>query len=90
MSTWRDKVDEAIAHNVADVFEHGPRLAFGRRTAALAIDREHKRVLLTGLGALGVGTMWIDYAWRDEEEPEWADLPERDSTGEFGAPGGKL
>lgn len=75
--------DEAIAHNLADVFENGPRLAWGRKTAALAIDRRNRRILQTGLGALGVGTMWCTYG---EEKPEWADLDEQDSTGEFGGP----
>lgn len=84
MTDWQDRADEAITHNIADVMENGPRLAWTRKTAALAIDREHKFVLLTGLGALGVGTMWCSYAWQDAEDPEWVDLPEQDSTGEFG------
>ena len=74
--------EEPIAYNLADVFEHGPRLSVNRKTAALAIDRQNRMVLKTGLGAMGVGTMWLSY---DEERSEWADLPERDSTGEFGA-----
>lgn len=80
---WNEAADEAIAHNLADVFENGPRLTTNRKTAALAIDRKNKYVLKTGLGAMGVGTMWCSYSYR-EEDPEWADLPERDSTGEFG------
>ena len=72
----------AYAHNLADVFENGPGLRWGRKTAALAIDRRRGYVLKTGLGAMGVGTMWCSYT---DEDPEWADLPERDSTGQFGA-----
>lgn len=84
MRNWREKADEALAHNLADVFENGPRLAIGRKTAELAIDRQNKYVLMTGLGAMGVGTMWCAY---DTELAEWADLPEEDSTGQFGHPG---
>lgn len=82
MTTWSEAADEALAHNVADVIENGPRLAWTRKTAEIGIDRMNRRVLTTGLGALGVGTMWVAY---DDEVAEWADLPERDSTGEFGA-----
>jgi len=71
----------AVAHNVADVLQNGPRLAWGRKTAPIAIDRQNKRVLETGFGCMGVGTMWVDY---DAELPEWAGPPEQDSTGEFG------
>ena len=41
---WNESADEAIAHNLADVMKNGPRLAWGRKTAALA---------------MGVGTMWV-------------------------------
>ncbi len=81
MTTWRERADEALTHNVADVFEHGPRLAWSRKTAEIAIDRPNRRVLVTGLGAMGVGTMWFDYK---DEKPEWADLPEQDSAAGFG------
>lgn len=77
---WRERADEAIAHNLADVFEHGPRLSSNRKHAEFAIDRANKRVLVTGLGAMGVGTMWCPY---ETEDPAWADLPEEDSTGQF-------
>ena len=89
MTTWSEAADEAIAHNIADVLENGPRLSWNRKTAELAIDRKNKYVLMTGLGAMGVGTMWVSYADRgdDWEEPEWADLPEEDSTGQFGGLG---
>ena len=44
MSTsWNEAADEAIAHNIADVLENGPRLAWGRKTAAIAIDRQGRR-----------------------------------------------
>ena len=71
--------DEAIAYNIADVLENGPRLAWNRKTAEIAIDRKAKRVLKTGLGCMGVGTMWVDY---DVEQPDWASLPEQDEQEE--------
>ena len=82
MTTWSERADEAIAHNLADVLAGGPRLAWGRKTAEVAIDRRRGYVQTTGLGAMGVGTMWRRYS---NEDPEWADLPEEDSTGQFGA-----
>lgn len=81
MSYWGEAA-EAVARNVADALQNGPRLAWDRKTAAIAIDRPNGRVLKTGFGALGVGTMWVEY---EGEDAEWADLPERDSTGGFGA-----
>jgi hypothetical protein len=65
---------QAVAHNVQDVLTGGPRLAWGRQTAPLAIDRAARRVLKTGLGVMGVGTAWCDY---ETEDPQWAGLPER-------------
>lgn len=53
--------DEVIDHNLRDVLENGPRLAFGRRTVVMAYDPEAQRVLLGGLGGMGVGTMWVGY-----------------------------
>lgn len=35
MSNWRETADEAIAHNIADVLDNGPRLAWGRKTAPM-------------------------------------------------------
>ena len=72
-----EAADDAITHNLADVVEDAPRLAWGRKTAAIAIDRQHKQVLKTGFGALGIGTMWVPY---DGEREGWIDLPEQDST----------
>jgi len=83
MITWQQRAAEALAHNIADVFERGPGLRWTRKTAAIAIDRTNKRVLKTGLGIHGIGTMWCPY---ENESPDWADLPEQDSTGQFGTP----
>ena len=83
MKAESSQAREAIAHNLVDVLENGPRLAWGRKTAAVAIDRRNMRVLMTGLGAMGVGTMWCSYG---DEEAEWVDLPELDSTAESRLP----
>jgi hypothetical protein len=74
---WTQAADEAIAHNVADVLKNGPRLAWDRKTAVIAIDRRAKQILETGLGCMGVGTAWHPY---DDELAEWADLPEREAS----------
>lgn len=51
--------DDVYAHNIHDVMANGPRLSTTRRTAILAYDPDADKVLLGGLGAMGVGTMWI-------------------------------
>ena len=51
--------EDVYAHNIADVMENGPALRITRRTAVLAHDPERDLVLIGGLGALGVGTMWV-------------------------------
>lgn len=79
---WSDEAEAAIRHNVADVMQNGPGLRWGRKTAALAIDRSNHRVLKTGLGAMGVGTLWCPYL---DEDADWADLPEQDSLADEAA-----
>lgn len=56
----RKTVTRALAHNFADVMEHGPRLSYNRRTAVGATCQATGRMLLTGLGGMGVGTMWVE------------------------------
>ena len=55
------KVVKALAYNMDDVMEHGPRLSYNRRTAVGATCLATKRMLLTGLGGMGVGTMWVEF-----------------------------
>lgn len=50
---------EAMESNLKDIFNNGPRLAYGRNTWVEEKDTKNNRVLLGGLGALGVGTMWF-------------------------------
>ena len=73
MKTHR-KVITALAHNLTDVLEHGPRLSYDRRTAVGATCCATQRMLLTGLGAMGVGTMWVDFKKRKAgNAPDFAD-----------------
>ena len=55
-----DNAQEVYTHNIADVMEHGPGLRVTRRTAVLAHDPDRNLVKIGGLGALGVGTMWVE------------------------------
>lgn len=81
-AVWVPRTELPLADAVDAYDQVTPRLTWARETRDIAIDRQSRHVLTTGLGVLGVGTMWIKYV---DELPEWANLPERDSTGGFGA-----
>ncbi len=77
------KVEEAIAHNLSDVAENGPGLRYGRKTALAARCHTGKHALVTGLGALGVGSMWREALDEERSDQEWETLPVRFCS-EFG------
>jgi len=58
--------DEVYAHNVADVMDLGPGLRVTRRTAIMAYDPDADKVLIGGLGAMGVGQMWVSRSENDD------------------------
>ena len=69
------KVEEAVASNLEGVMRDGPRLHTGLRSAIAC--RGNGKVLVCGLGAMGVGQMvFADDYYRDK--PEFADAPEVD------------
>lgn len=60
--------------------ENYPRLSYRHQIFLVARDRAKKKVLLGGLGAMGVGQMWVD------ENPDkypafenWDTAPEREA-----------
>lgn len=62
-------VEEAIQHNWEHFMERGPALSYAYQTYVVARQPSTGRILLGGLGAMGVGQMWFS------EEPEHADYP---------------
>lgn len=76
MSTPTDaRVAEALAHNVAEFMEKGPGLRHSTRIATAAKCPAGNHVLRTGLGGLGVGSMWLAASAEDKADPLWEELP---------------
>lgn len=59
MSDYKNKADEAIRNNVARFMERGPGLYTDTETAWIAKCPTGRHALKTGLGGMGVGTMWM-------------------------------
>ena len=60
--------------NVDNFLENGPGLRYSYNTWIIAKDPELGKVLVGGLGALGVGEMWLDDK-EYKEHPDYADAP---------------
>jgi hypothetical protein len=80
-----DQVDKLQAANLAEFMENGPRLSYAYSTWIVARDPERGRILIGGLGGLGVGQMWRAERDGDSERPGYADALLRTSpSGPFG------
>ena len=64
------------AANLADFFENGPGLRSNRSTWIVAKNTPKKMVLKGGLGAMGVGQMWMTATSSDQDSVEYAVAPE--------------
>lgn len=84
MSERDEQIERLQAENVAEFMELGPGLRTSTRVWVVARDRERGRVLLGGLGAMGVGEMWFVDADRYVNYVGYDDAPEGDSRGGFG------
>ena len=63
---------EALSHNIEEFMEKGPGLRSTTLTAVVA--RAPGKSLVTGLGGMGVGTMWFgDESYKDQAGYE--DIP---------------
>lgn len=81
--------DGAVRENLADVLENGPAIRFGRRIAVAAKCPTGKHSLHTGLGAMGVGSMWGNATDEERESLEWEALPVKQCTS-FGISPGEV
>ena len=64
-------VDELQAENFAKFMEDGPRLRSDYNVWIVA--KKDGRVLLGGLGSIGVGQMWVDEEQHHKEYPGYND-----------------
>jgi hypothetical protein len=71
--------------NIVKAIKDGPRLRYDYSLFCVARDRARKRVLVGGLGGLGVGQEWFEEAGH-AHYPGYEDAPERDSWMGFGTP----
>lgn len=70
-----EKIDKDLAYNIVDRIENGPGLKSTTRTNIAC--RGNGKVLVVGLGGMGVGQMvFSDESYRDK--PEFNDIPEVD------------
>lgn len=81
-----DEIEQLQADNIATFMAQGPGLRASYSTWVVARDRTRGRVMLGGLGGMGVGQMWSVASDRHESLPGWDDAPDRDSWMEFGTP----
>jgi hypothetical protein len=82
----KDRIEAAKRNNAAVFMERGLGLDARYQTWIAARDRARNRVLLGGLGAMGVGQMWVEERDSHREYPGYDDAPEEDSWMGFGAP----
>lgn len=76
-------VQEAIEHNQSILALDGPRLTASYQTYVVARDHVRNKVLIGGLGAMGVGRMWFPERSEHAQLPGYSDAPEADSTREI-------
>ena len=82
--TRDEEINQRAEHNMLDVLEHGPRLAYGRSTWIVAKDTARDLVLVGGLGGMGVGQMWFTASDDHKADPTYADAPQAESGYRFG------
>lgn len=71
-------VEDDINHNIGMFMRDGPKLRMDYRTPVLQWCSIHNRMLLTGVGSMGIGTMWCDI-WSDDVHERYALTPELDA-----------
>jgi len=67
------------AENFDLVLRDGPRLRYDYNIWVEAKNTKNNRVLIGGLGSMGVGMMWLPMSERHKELPDFDDAPEMDA-----------
>ena len=70
-----DEINAALQHNVSEFMQHGPGLRTTTSTWICAVDEENGYVLVSGLGGMGVGTMWFGMTEADRNRTGFDDAP---------------
>jgi hypothetical protein len=73
------KIEALKSQNVIKVLKDGPGLRYDLNTWVEARDRTKKRVLLGGLGGMGVGKMWFDETEDHRDYTGYDDAPEQEA-----------
>lgn len=71
-----DEINKLAEENIKDVLENGPGLRYSRNTWIVAKDPKRNRILVGGLGGLGVGQMWFDETPDHKNYPGYDEAPE--------------
>lgn len=68
-----DEVEKALQHNAEHLAERGPALSYAYKSPVFARRPSTGEVLIGGLGAMGIGQMWVTEEERHREYPGYAD-----------------
>ena len=68
--------EEVQSDNLKHFMEHGPGLSYAYGTFVVARDKERGKVLIGGLGGMGVGQMWVDETPAHKDYPGYEDAEE--------------
>lgn len=72
----KPKTVEDAQKNNFDVFmERGPGLDSRYQSFVVAKDLKNKKILLGGLGGMGIGEMWFDMSEKDEARIGYQEAP---------------
>jgi hypothetical protein len=74
--------EDLQAENIAKFMQDGPRLRADYNVWIVKKDSPHNKVLLGGLGGMGVGQMWTDMLERYKSYPGFDEAPELKAEGE--------
>ncbi len=76
MKDREEEITDRARKNMEEFLDRGPGLRYSTRSWVVGRDRTRKKVLLGGLGGIGVGQMWFDESPRHAEDSTFADAPE--------------
>jgi len=69
-------IDRLQSENIQKFIEDGPRLRYDYNQWVEGRDRSKGKVLIGGLGSMGVGRMWFDVREDHRQLPNFDDAPE--------------
>jgi hypothetical protein len=74
-ANFQKRIRGVINHNVGEFMRMGPGLRYTTKIAKAAKCPSGLHVLETGLGAMGVGSLWRASTLEDKADPEWDVMP---------------